>query len=104
MNNIENIAEELFNKIRSRFSPLALFDENGKPTDEERKAKLFTFPYKSMVTGRKLGMLDLNIMDERALKISFTKNMPFNFKVVEEEKEWEDGGDPCCPVVKVLAV
>ena len=22
----------------------------------------------------------------------------------EEEKEWEDGGDPCCPVVKVLIV
>lgn len=22
----------------------------------------------------------------------------------EEAKEWEDGGDPCCPVVKVLAV
>jgi hypothetical protein len=22
----------------------------------------------------------------------------------EEEKAWEDGGDPCCPVVKVFAV
>lgn len=20
----------------------------------------------------------------------------------EEEKEWEDGGDPCCPVFKIL--
>jgi hypothetical protein len=20
----------------------------------------------------------------------------------EEEKEWEDGGDPCCPVLKIL--
>jgi hypothetical protein len=20
----------------------------------------------------------------------------------EEEKEWEDGGDPCCPVVKLV--
>ena len=89
MNNIENIAEELFNKVRSRFSPVALFSEDGKSTDEERKARLFTFPYKSMITGRKLGMLDLSIMDERALKISFTKNMPFNFRVNEEEREWE---------------
>lgn len=22
----------------------------------------------------------------------------------EEQQEWEDGGDPCCPVVKVKAV
>lgn len=21
----------------------------------------------------------------------------------EEEKEWEDGGDPCAPVIKILA-
>ena len=89
MNNIENIAEELFNKIRSRFSPVALMDEDGKPTDKERDARLFTFPYKSMLSGRKLGMLDLSIMDERALKISYTKNMPFNFQIAEEEKEWE---------------
>jgi hypothetical protein len=20
----------------------------------------------------------------------------------EEEKEWEDGGDPCCPVIKLI--
>lgn len=87
MNNISNIAEELFNKIRSRFSPISLFNEDGKPTDKEREARLFTFPYKSMVSGRKLGMLDINIMDERSLKVSFTKNMPFNFKVAEEETE-----------------
>ena len=89
MNNISNIAEELFNKIRSRFSPISLFNADGTPTDKEREARLFTFPYKSMVSGRKLGMLDINIMDERSLKVSFTKNMPFNFKVAEEETEWE---------------
>ena len=90
MNNIDNIAEELFNKIRSRFSPVSLFDKDGKPTKKEREARLFTFPYQSKFSGRKLGMLDLSIIDERSLKISFTKNMPFNFKAAEEEKEWEN--------------
>ena len=89
MNNIENIAQELFNKIRSRFSPVALVDEEGKPTEKEAEARLFTFPYKSRISGRKMGMLDISIIDERALKISFTKNMPFGFKMPEEETEWE---------------
>lgn len=89
MNNIENIAEELFNKIRSRFAPVVLADEEGKPTDKEREARLFTFPYKSMLTGRKIGMLDISIVDERSLKISYTKNMPFAFKIAAEEQEWE---------------
>lgn len=89
MNNIENIAEELFNKIRSRFEPVTLFGKDGKPTGKEREARLFTFPYLSRVSGRKLGMLDASIIDERALKISFTKNMPFKFRQPEEEKEWE---------------
>jgi len=89
MNNIENIAEELFNKIRSRFEPVSLFGEDGKPTDKEREARLFTFPYLSRISGRKLGLLDVSIIDERALKISFTKNMPFNFKMQGEENEWE---------------
>lgn len=89
MNNIENIAEELFNKIRSRFSPVAIADAEGKPTKSEREARLFTFPYRSTVTGRKMGMLDISLIDERALKISYTKNMPFNFEIPEEEQEWE---------------
>lgn len=89
MNNIENIAEELFNKIRSRFSPVSLSDEEGKPTNKEREARLFSFPYKSALTGRKLGILDISLIDERSLKISYSKNMSFQFKVSEEEKEWE---------------
>lgn len=24
------------------------------------------------------------------------------YMTAEEEKEWEDGGDPCCPVFKIL--
>jgi len=88
-NNVENIAEELFNKIRSRFSPVSLVDDKGKPTNNEREARLFTFPYKSAVTGRKMGMLDVSIIDERSLKISFTKDMPFMFEAPEEEQEWE---------------
>jgi hypothetical protein len=24
------------------------------------------------------------------------------YQTDEEQKEWEDGGDPCCPVIKVL--
>lgn len=89
MNNVENIAEELFNKIRSRFSPVSIADKDGKPTQNEREARLFTFPYRSTVTGRKMGLLDVSLIDERSIKISYTKNMPFNFEIPEEEQEWE---------------
>jgi len=45
MNNIENISNALFNKIRGRFPSVTLGDESGKPTTDPDQARFYDFEY-----------------------------------------------------------
>jgi hypothetical protein len=45
MKNIERIAEELFDKIRSRFEHVVLGDEKTDETDDPELARFFKFYY-----------------------------------------------------------
>ena len=88
MKNIENIAEDLFNKIRSRFEPITMRDEKNKPTKIEREGRFFTFEFGTM-DGKKHGMLTISIADESSIKITFTKRLQMNFSDPSHEQEWE---------------
>lgn len=85
MNNIENVAEELFNKIRSRFDKIVIGDENGKATDDPEQARFFNFNYTTS-DGVKHGSVSINIVDGKSLKIMFSNNI----KMDEiQEQQWE---------------
>jgi hypothetical protein len=87
MNNIESIADELFNKIRSRFDNVTIGDENGKTIDDPQQAKFYNFDYKSR-DGVKHGTITLNILDGKSLKATFSKGMALDF-TPEQESEWQ---------------
>ena len=59
MNTIENIATELFSKIRSRFSNLKLGDEDGAVTTEYDKARFFEFDFES--GGKVFGRINIKL-------------------------------------------
>jgi hypothetical protein len=88
MNNIENIADELFNKIRSRFDKVVITDEDGKNTDEPTKARFFSFEYHSS-DGTRHGELTISIVDNRSLKATFSQGIGIAF-TPEQETEWEN--------------
>ena len=46
MKEIEEIAQNLFDKIRSRFSPIKISDEENKSVNDESEARFFNFNFK----------------------------------------------------------
>lgn len=84
MKNIERIAEELFDKIRSRFEHVVLGDEKTDETDDPEKARFFNFDYISNA-GINYGNITLSLIDEDSLKIYFSKNL--TDKLAEDEVE-----------------
>lgn len=87
MKNIERIADDLFNKIRSRFEPISTGDETGKSTGDPAQARFFNFTYQSS-DGTDHGELTISIVDGRTLKITFSKGIAVAF-TPEQEQEWE---------------
>jgi len=70
---VEKIAEDLFEKIRSRFENVNLGDESAKATNDPEKARFFNFDYS---TGdQNHGNVTVSIIDENNLKVYFSKNI-----------------------------
>ena len=67
MKNIERIAEELFDKIRSRFEHVVLGNEKTDETDDPEQARFFNFDYVSEA-GTNYGNITLSLIDEDSLK------------------------------------
>ena len=85
MKNIENIADELFNKIRSRFEKISLGDENGKNTDDPEQARFFNFEYVS-ADGTKHGEITASLVDNQSLKLVYNKDMNLDDT---QQDEWQ---------------
>lgn len=81
---IEKIAEDLFEKIRSRFENVSLGDEAAKATNDPEKARFFNFDY--TVDDENHGNVTVSIIDENNLKIYFSKNISANL----DEKQLHD--------------
>lgn len=87
MKNIEKISDELFNKIRSRFDPITIGDEEAKPTDDPQQARFFNFRYTSS-DGVNHGEISISIVDNKSLKVTFNRGIGEEFNPVQEQ-EWE---------------
>lgn len=86
MQELEKIAENLFEKIRSRFDDVSLGDENAQATSAPDKARFFNFDYLSQ-DGENFGNVTVSIIDENSLKVYFSKNISQQLNDVQR-KEW----------------
>lgn len=74
MREVDKIASNLFEKVRSRFDNVNVGDENAKSTQDPEKARFFNFDYVSR-DGVNFGNITISLIDENALKIYFGKNI-----------------------------
>ena len=63
MKSLDNIAEDLFNKIRGRFPSVTIGDENGKVTNDPLVARFFDFDYKA--GDRNIGKVSISVSEEK---------------------------------------
>ena len=84
---IEKIAEDLFEKVRSRFENINLGDENAKACNDPEKARFFSFDY--TVNNENYGNVTLSLIDENSLKIYFSKNISEKLED-SERQDWYD--------------
>ena len=83
MREIENISSALFDKIRTRFNDVNLGDENSKSTSDPEKARFINFDYE--IDGKKIGNITISLIDEKSLKIYYSKNITDNIKQLDNE-------------------
>jgi len=70
---VDKIAENLFDKIRSRFNGVSIGDENAKSTLDPTKARFFNFNYS--IDDKDIGNITLSLADDQSLKIYFDKDL-----------------------------
>ena len=83
---LEKVAENLFNKIRTRFENVSLGDEKSKRTSSPGQARFFNFDFVSQ-SGRNYGNVTMSIVDGDALKVYFSKNITDKLEAAEQD-EW----------------
>lgn len=71
--NLNLAAEELFSKLRSQFSRVAIKDEAGESTDEPELAREFIFDYK--VQNIPLGTIRIDLTQEDGLTVIFSNDL-----------------------------
>jgi hypothetical protein len=88
MRELENIAADLFDKIRTRFDEVRLGDENSKATTDPEKARFINFDY--TVDGNRVGAITLSLIDDAGLKVYYSKNIVDKLKELDAERGEDD--------------
>jgi len=73
MNAIELISQDLFDKVRSRFSNLQMGDDSGAVTVDPTEARFFDFDF--VVEGNNLGRISVSINDLGNLKLFYSQGI-----------------------------
>lgn len=73
MNTLNLIAQDLFDKVRSRFFNLELGNSSGSVTTKPEEARFFDFDF--IIEGNKLGRISISINDQASLKIFYSQNL-----------------------------
>ena len=74
--NLNIIANELFDKIRTQFPNLKLGDENSETTVEPEKARFFEFDYKQ--SGEILGRISVTLSEDDGLVVIYSNDVVSN--------------------------
>ena len=86
MKSLDNIAEDLFNKIRGRFPSVTIGDEEGKVINDPLAARFFDFDFKE--GERNLGKVSISISED-ALAVMYSNNFVENEDAVTKSR-WFD--------------
>ena len=86
MREIGKIAENLFEKIRSRFENVNLGDEKANTTTDPVEARFFNFSYVDK-DGKNYGNIHVSIVDPDSLKIYFARNITDDLES-DEQQDW----------------
>lgn len=78
MKPIEKTANDLFQTLRTRFSPLNVGDENAEVTVDPAAARFFSFMYKE--GEEELGPVSISIVNNRGLKVYYSNDMVENMQ------------------------
>ena len=68
MQEFDAIGEDLFNKLRGRFSNITIGDETGAVTNEPKMARFFDFDYNG------LGKVSVSLDEDQGLTVIFSKD------------------------------
>jgi len=85
MKPIQIISQDLFDKIRSRFTNLELGDENGAVVTDPANARFFDFDF--VLEGSNLGRVSISINDAGSLKVYYSQGITEN-QEDQAKKEW----------------
>lgn len=86
MRELDKIAAELFDKVRSRFEPVKLRDKSGDDTKNPEAARFYNFDYIS-ADGENFGNITISIVDEKNLKIIYGSNITDGLDDAQQQ-EW----------------
>ena len=86
MEELDLVANELFNKIRNRFAKLSIADENLQSTLDPGKARYYYFDFQK--DGRSLGHVNISLINN-TLKVYYDKNID-GFLDPSDKREWFD--------------
>ena len=73
MNSTHIISQDVFDKIRSRFSNLEMGDENGDITIDPKEARFFDFDF--VLEGKNLGRVSISINESGTLKVFYSQGI-----------------------------
>jgi hypothetical protein len=73
MNSTHIISQDVFDKIRSRFTNLEMGDESGETTTDPKEARFFDFDF--VVEGNNLGRVSISINETGALKLFYSQGI-----------------------------
>ena len=79
----EKIANDLFQSLRTRFSPINIGDENAEVTTDPSAARFFSFVYEE--NGKKMGPVSISIITNRSLKVYYSHSM---VKELQKSQDW----------------
>lgn len=83
MKPIEKTADDLFQKLRNRFDPVEMGDENAEQTTDPKEARIFSFMYKD--GENEVGFVSISIVANRSFKVYYGTDVADR---VENKTNW----------------
>jgi len=83
MKPLNKTANDLFQNLRTQFSPVTIGNDDAEVTSDPAEARFFTFEYTE--NNKPVGTVSISIIDNRALKVYFNHDMVEN---IAKPSEW----------------
>lgn len=87
MKPINNTASDLFQKLRARFSPVTLGNDNGESTGDPSDSRFFNFVYNEEMKGElvPIGPVTISLIDGRSMKVYYSDQI---LEKITNRAEW----------------